>query len=149
MVALVLKAKIGMDRDWSHGSAIDPISNEDNQKLIAIPLGFKITWRAHHPSTNNGLVGPNLLALYWRELMNMNNGEDLIPWLREVHQGLTSDEFSLFLIQCWFMWRNRNIRIYENMVQDPIEVQMKAAEYYSQYREAVAQPLAEQTPNDG
>ncbi|CAK9172239.1 unnamed protein product, partial [Ilex paraguariensis] len=43
-------------------------------------------------------------------------------WLYEAHQILTPDDYSLFLILCWLVWRNRNIRIFEDVVQDPSKV---------------------------
>ncbi|KAK2978561.1 hypothetical protein RJ640_006680 [Escallonia rubra] len=61
---------------------------------------------------------------------------NVLSWWQEVNSRLKIHEMKLFVVVCWFLWKNRNMTIFHGAQMDALELYSEASHYLDYFRNA-------------
>ncbi|KAL0289660.1 UNVERIFIED_CONTAM: hypothetical protein Sangu_2607900 [Sesamum angustifolium] len=72
----------------------------------------------------------------------------LEEWLLLIRQGLDHDEFNMFVVVCWMMWKHRNALVMENKSSTPLEVVNSARSFLMDFQKCIVRTTHPGQPSE-
>lgn len=62
---------------------------------------------------------------FWAVSLIPNNiivadSNNMCEWIEVARSRASTDEFELFVCFCWILWNNRNMKVHEHCIYDPM-----------------------------
>ncbi|KAL0313104.1 UNVERIFIED_CONTAM: hypothetical protein Sradi_5709700 [Sesamum radiatum] len=64
--------------------------------------------------------GLGVLGVAWRLVDTYS--KDAEEWLRSIHHRVEVDDYEMVTVICWCLWYNRNLRVFEGIAMEAVEV---------------------------